>query len=60
MALKIIWDYKNSSNVYIVYIDGYNMDEDTDDEIERVQRKLDQESSKGKHKYKVKIRNRGR
>ena len=36
------------------------MDEDTDDEIERVQRKLDQESSKGKHKYKVKIRNRGR
>jgi len=32
--------------------DGYNMDEDTDDEIERVQRKLDQESSKGKHKYK--------
>ena len=40
--------------------DGYNMDEDTDDEIERVQRKLDQESSKGKHKYKVKIRNRSR
>ena len=39
--------------------DGYNMDEDTDDEIERVQRKLDQESNKG-HKYKVNISNRSR
>ena len=36
--------------------DGYNIDEDTDDEIERVQRKLDQESSKGKHKHKVQVR----